>query len=168
VGTYLPGTDHHAVDQHIKAEHGALPVEIARVHDVAWIPKALAVLLGSLALVAIGHALVTSVRRRRRDLAMLKTLGFQRREVRRSVAWQSTALAVIGLVAGIPLGILVGRFAWRAVANGLGVSHVTTTTVPWIALAIGVPIALVSVNLLALLPARAAARVNAADVLRSE
>ena len=53
-------------------------------------------------------ALVSSLRRRRRELAVLKTLGFSRRQVRATVAWQASTVAAVGLVVGIPLGLLVG------------------------------------------------------------
>ena len=61
-------------------------------------------------------------------------------------------------VLGLPLGIIVGRLAWRLVADGLGVS--TTATVPWAAVLLCVPVFIVAVNLVAFLPARAAARMR--------
>ena len=85
-----------------------VPSEIARLRQIGWLPTALALLLGTLGLIAVGHALVTAVRRRRREFAVLKTLGFDRRQVRATVGWQATTLAVIGLVPGVPLGLLAG------------------------------------------------------------
>jgi hypothetical protein len=61
----------------------------------------------------VGHAtLIASVRRRRRELALLKTLGFTQRQLATTVAWQSSASAVVGIVVGIPLGIALGRWLW--------------------------------------------------------
>jgi hypothetical protein len=163
------GTSHTIT---LKRAHGtqdaALPTEIEHIRNVDWVLLTLALVLGSLALVAIGHALVTAVRRRRHDLAMLKTLGFVRRQTRRSVAWQATILAAIGLLFGIPLGIILGRNAWRITADGLGVSYPATTTIPWLALTLGVPIVLTLVNVLALPSARTASRTNTARALRAE
>ena len=119
-----------------------------------------------MALVAVGFALVTAVRRRRRDLAVLKTLGFDRRQVRVTVAWHATTVAAIGLLVGIPLGMAVGRFVWRAVADELGVS--AEPTWPVLAIALLVPAAVLAVNLVAAVPARRAARTRPAVVLRSE
>ena len=119
-----------------------------------------------LALLAVGHALVTSVRRRRRELAVLKTLGFDRRQIRATIAWQATTLATVGLIIGIPAGIIIGNLVWRLVANGLGVA--TTATIPTLAILLTVAGALAVVNLIAFFPARAAAQTRPAVVLRSE
>ena len=143
-----------------------LPVEVERLRQIDRLPTILAGFLAALGVFAIGHALVTSVRRRRRDFAVLKTLGFDRRQVRATVAWQATTLATVGLVLGVPLGVVVGRLVWGRVADGLGIS--TTGAVPVIALMLLVPAAVVLANLIAALPARAAARTRPAVVLRSE
>ncbi len=143
-----------------------VPVEVDRLRNVNWLPVTLAALLAFLALVAVGHALVTSVRRRRRDLAVLKTLGFDRRQIRGSVAWQATTLATVGLVIGIPFGFLVGSLVWRQVADGLGV--VAVVPVPALAVLLLIPAAIIAVNLIAYFPARAAARTRAAVALRTE
>ena len=117
-------------------------------------------------LLSVGHALITSVRRRRRDLALLKTLGFNRRQVRATIAWQATALATVGLVVGLPIGIIAGRLAWHRIADGLGVSNVAT--LPTLALLLAIPAVLALVNLLAFFPARSAANTRPAVALRSE
>ena len=54
------------------------------------------------AVVALGFTLYASVRRRRRDLALLKALGFAPRQLAAAVAWQATIAAVIGVVARHP------------------------------------------------------------------
>jgi ABC-type lipoprotein release transport system permease subunit len=143
-----------------------VPVEVDRLRHVNWIVVTLAAVLSFLALVAVGHALVTSVRRRRGDLAVLKTLGFDQRQVRGAVAWQATTMAVIGLLVGIPCGLFVGDVVWRAIADSLGIQ--SSAPIPALALGALVPCAIVAVNLLAFLPARAAARIRPAIALRAE
>jgi ABC-type lipoprotein release transport system permease subunit len=122
--------------------------------------------LATLALLAVAHTLVTSVRRRRRELALLKTIGFGRRQVGATVAWQATTLATVGLVVGIPVGLLVGRAVWRLVADDLGVA--TDVTMPRLTLILTVVAALALDNVDAFYPARAAARTRPAVALRSE
>src|SRR5205807_1368452 len=115
-----------AADRGFQSDSGVAtaspPPEVARVRHLNWFPPSLGVLLGGLAFIAVAHALVTSVRRRGRDLAVLKTLGFERRQVRATVGWQAFTLAFVGLAIGIPAGIVAGRLTWRLVAHVLGVS----------------------------------------------
>lgn len=129
-------------------------------------PLVLGGLLALLALATLAHTLVTSIRRRRRDLAVLKTLGFVRHQVSAAVAWQATALSVIAAVVGVPLGVAIGRWLWETFAGQLGVvSGARTPVVASLAL---VPAALVAANLIGAVPARLAARTPPAVVLRSE
>ena len=86
------------------------------MRGIDWFPPVLAVLIAVLALVAVGHALVTTAHRRRSELALLKTLGFERGQVRATLAWQATTLAIVGLAVGIPAGVFVGNVVWRAKA----------------------------------------------------
>ena len=73
------------------------PPEVREVRGVNGLPLILAAVLTLLAVGTIAQTLVTSVRRRRRDLAILKAVGFVGRQVRASVAWQATAIAGTGL-----------------------------------------------------------------------
>jgi ABC-type antimicrobial peptide transport system permease subunit len=110
--------------------------------------------------------LVTSVRRRARDIAVLKTIGFQRAQVEGSVAVQATAYGVLGLALGIPLGVIVGRATWHRIASHSGVAVRPIASL----LIAGAVVAgtLIVINLVAWFPARRAARMQPAVVLRSE
>jgi ABC-type lipoprotein release transport system permease subunit len=143
-----------------------VPAEIERLHQIDWLPVALAGFLAALALIAIGHALVTSVRERRRELALLRTFGFTRRQLRSTIAWQATSFAVVGLALGTPLGVVVGTTAWRLVANGLGVAVVQV--VPILLLSATILGVVAAVNLIALVPARSAATTAPAIAFRAE
>jgi hypothetical protein len=141
-----------------------LPSEVERLDQIDAVPLALATLMALLALVAVTHAVLTTVRRRRDELAILKVLGFTRGQVRATVAWQASTLAIVGLVVGIPLGVVAGRAVWRIVANGLGIDTGAPEPVWWL-LGIAV-VALVVVNVAAAWPAWTAARARPAVVLR--
>ena len=142
------------------------PAEIVNYKSMGTMPAVLAGGVAAGAVAALGLALVASVRRRRRDLALLKTLGFTRRQLATTVAWQSTVVAVVGLVIGIPLGIAVGRWLWIAFAREL--STVPDPVVPAASVALATIAALALANLVAALPGRAAARTPAASLLRAE
>jgi ABC-type lipoprotein release transport system permease subunit len=149
-----------------RVEGAAAPPEIDRLRHIAWFPPTLIALLVALATIAVGHALITSVRRRRSDLALLKTFGFERRQVRATVAYQATTIVLVALALGIPAGILVGHFAWHITATGLGIAP--GIIIPIAALAVVALGGLVIINLLGQIPATTAARTSVASVLRSE
>ena len=142
------------------------PSDIVSYSRVRSTPLVLAGVLALLAIATVAHALVTAVRRRRRDLALLKTLGFTRRQVSASVAWQATTFGVVALLVGIPVGVVVGRWAWTTLADNLGT--VAEPIVPVLALALGVLLVLLIANLVAFVPGRIAAGLRPAAVLRSE
>ena len=141
------------------------PPEVREVHGVNDLPLALASVLTLLAVGTIAHTLVTSVRRRRRDLAILKALGFVGRQVRASVAWQATAIAGAGLIVGLPLGAAAGRWAWTALAQAFAIEPVPVISA---GLLLAVPAVLVLANAVAAIPARTAARTQPGVVLRTE
>jgi hypothetical protein len=142
------------------------PAEIVNYRTMGAMPAVLAGGLAAGAVAALGLTLVASVRRRRRDFALLKTLGFTRRQLAGAVAWQSSVIAVIGLAIGVPAGIAAGRWLWLAFANQL--SAVPDPVVPAASIALAALAALILANLVAALPGRAAARTPAALLLRAE
>jgi putative ABC transport system permease protein len=141
------------------------PPEILNLRGVDSLPVILALLLTALAVSIVAHTLSTSVRRRRGDLAVLKVLGFTGPQVRLTVAWQSTLMAGASLVAGLPLGLALGRLAWLAFARGFAIEPVPVIS-PLLLLA--VPALLLLANLIAAVPARTAARTRPALTLRAE
>jgi hypothetical protein len=143
-----------------------LPAEIVNYRSMGATPALLAGSLAVGAVVALGLTLVASVRRRRRDLALLKALGFTGRQVSASVTVQATVVGIVGLLVGLPVGIALGRWLWVLFAHQI--YAVPTPTVPVVALALVAIVAIVLVNLVAVLPGRAAARTPPALVLRAE
>src|SRR4029077_1495991 len=104
------------------------PAEIVNYRSTGATPLLLATGLAAAAVVALGLTLTASVRRRRRDLALLKTLGFTRRQLGATVAWQSSVAAIVGIVIGVPLGIALGRWLWVLFARNI--NAVPRPTVP--------------------------------------
>jgi FtsX-like permease family len=152
--------------QDLSASPIDLPAPLGYMRNVRQVPLALGAFLVLLAIAAVGHALASMVGRRRREIAILRSLGMTRGQVRGAVAWQATTLAVVGVVVGIPLGVLVGRFIWRLVADATPLRYVP----PFAAIVVAVvaPVALLVANALAAWPARRAARLRAAEILRTE
>lgn len=142
------------------------PSDVADFGQVSALPDVLAGMLAGLATATMAYLLVSAIRQRRRELAVLKTLGFSPRQVSAAVAWQATAVAVGAGIVGLPLGVVGGRLLWAAVARQVGV--LVETQVPWIAVAVLVPAAILVANLVAAGPAAVASRIAPAQALRSE
>jgi ABC-type antimicrobial peptide transport system permease subunit len=142
------------------------PAEIVNYRSMGTTPAVLSVGLAFAAVVALGLTLVASVRRRRRDLALLKTLGFTQRQLAGAVAWQSSVSVVIGIVIGVPLGIVIGRILWQLFAHEI--NAVPVPSVPSLLIALIVFGALVLANVVAAVPGRMAARTPTAMSLRAE
>jgi hypothetical protein len=130
------------------------------------LPVILASLLALLAAATLIHTLLTIIRRRARDLAILKTLGFVRSQIRVAVAWQVTTLVVVALIVGVPAGIAAGRWAWDTFSDQVG--FVPEPVVRALPILITIPAAIAFGNLVATLPARAAAHTRPAEVFRTE
>ncbi len=142
------------------------PAQILNYSSLGSTPVVLGLALAAGAAVALGITLFTSVRRRRRDLAILKTLGFTGRELAASVGIQATVAAVIGCVVGIPLGIAVGRFLWDLFAGQIDAVPLPTVPAGTVAL-VGVAAVVLAV-LVATVPGRLAARTRTSQLLRAE
>ncbi|WP_261561557.1 ABC transporter permease [Frankia tisae] len=173
-----PGADPRAAGARLsKAASGAAggdvevtPVPVsaaaAEVREVRTLPLILGAFLAVLAVAAMGHALSTALRRRRHDLAVLRALGMTRPQTRAVLAVQATVLALVGLAAGVPLGLVVGRTLWRLIADRMPVLYVAPLAAT--ALVLTGPAVLAVANLVASMFARRAARLQPAAVLRAQ
>jgi hypothetical protein len=142
---------------------GAAIVNAAQMGDQ---PLALALALAAAAVLSLAVALLASVRQRRPELALLKTLGLTRRQVRAVVAWQASVTLLVAALVGVPLGIVAGRWAWSSFAASLGVVQVTV--IPGVALLAGLAALFAAGNLLTSIPASIAARTRPAATLRAD
>jgi hypothetical protein len=142
------------------------PADISNYSRVRGTQMVLALLLFGLASLTVGHTLVTTVLRRRADLAVLKTLGFSRAQLSWMVAWQASTYAVLACAVGVPAGVVLGRWAWITFAEELGVPP--SASFSGLSVALPLIATLVLANIAAALPARVASRVRPAVVLRTE
>jgi len=142
------------------------PIQIVNFHSMGTTPTIFAGGLAAGALISLALTVAASVRRRRRDLALLKALGLTRRQLAAAISWQATVAAVLGVALGIPLGVAAGRELWVLFAHGI--YAVPRPAVPALTLVVVALGALIFANVVAALPGRAAARTPVALVLRSE
>jgi hypothetical protein len=171
---FNPGADARAVHRRLKIATPlgltdeslpTRPAAVANVAEIGKVPTMLAVVLGIIGIVAVAHAVVLAVRRRRRSLAVLAALGMTQGQRLRIVLAMATTMILVGLVIGIPLGLILGSYVWNLMASGLRVGF--EANVPVLAVC-GVALLGIALTLLvALLPARDAARVRPAPLLRA-
>jgi hypothetical protein len=142
------------------------PVELVNFGESVNFPLLFGGMLALFAAASMMHLLLVSISRRRAEAGLLKVLGFVRYQVAAVVGWQATTVALVGITAGVPLGIVAGRVVWRVFATNFGVVPLTVVeALPVAALACGV---LAATNVLAIFPALLAARARPAQLLRAE
>lgn len=159
----LPGG---AVGNHVVVLTVERPAQIANFKTMGRVPLLLAGGLALGATVALSSSTAVSVRRRRRDMAVMKVLGFSGPQLAAAVAVQTSVVALLGIVVGIPLGVIGGRALWTEFARKIYV--VPAATVPWTSIGLVGLSALVLANVAGLIPGRSASRTSTATTLRGE
>ncbi len=160
------GLDQALLDVGLAVEPPERPQSLLHLSYVQSLPYLLAGFLVLLGIGAVGHSLVSAVRRRRHELAVLRSLGLTPLQARASSAWQATCVAVVGVVVGIPVGLVVGRTLWRWIAEATPVYYVAPVAL--IAVLLVPPVAVITANALAAVPGHLAARLRPAGILHTE
>ena len=140
------------------------PTSLVNFGEAVNFPLIFGVMLAVFGAATLAHLLMVSVSRRRREVGLLKVLGFVNRQVVSTVSWQATTLALVGVVVGVPLGLVIGRTVWNTFANNLGV--IPVAVVPLLLIAAITAGVLVGANVIAIAPALVAARSKPGDLLR--
>lgn len=124
---------------------------------------ALLVLAVLIALFGIANTLALSVHERTRELGLLRAVGMARSQVRATVRWESVIIALLGTALGLVIGL---GFAW-ALVDTLAAQGFEVLSVPVAQLAVITALAALAGVVVALLPARTAARVPVLEALRT-
>jgi hypothetical protein len=149
------------------ASRPTIPTSLVNFGEAVNFPLILGFVLAVFGVATLLHLLVVSVVRRRREMGLLKALGFVNMQVGATVLWQATTVALVGIVIGVPLGIVVGRAVWSAFATNLGA--VPVAAVPALAIAVLAIAVFVVANALAVIPAVTSARKRSVgQLLRTE
>ena len=110
------------------------PEEINGFRGARSVPLAVGVALALLLFATLAHTVLSTMRRRQVDLAVLRALGCTRRQLESTMRWQTSMLIGSALVVGIPLGLIANQFAWTAFTERVGVSPGTVTPLTLLAL----------------------------------
>ena len=150
----------------IEVQEVARPSDVVQLGQLSQVPFMLAAVLATLALVVAVHAVWTAVRRRRREHAVLRALGWRPRDSQASVLWHATSIMVMAIVVGLPLGLIAGRWVWGRLARFLGTVSVSVAPLGTL-LAVAGAFGLIAVAG-AFVPAQRAGRRPPAADLRTE
>ncbi len=166
----VPGRKGQAAIAHVvnanpnNAQRPTTPTSLVNFGQAVNFPLILGVVLALFGIAALMHLLVVSLTRHRREMGILKAIGFVNRQVGAVVRWQATTVGLVGILIGVPLGIVAGRAAWQAFATNLGA--VPVAIVPLWELVLLAAAVIIVANVLAIFPALAAERANTAEMFR--
>jgi hypothetical protein len=152
-----------------KGYRARIPLRTAGVSALGDIRPVALLLAGLTALIvaaSTGHALVTGVRRRGPELAVLRALGMRPTQIRRVVLCQGVIFVAASLALGIPLGLVAGRIVWTAIASANRVLEITD--IPSLELFALALVLLAIALLISIVPGRQASLAPPATVLHKE
>ncbi len=140
------------------------PLDLTNLADAGLLPQALGAVTAILGIGTVAHAMISAVRRRKSDIAVLRAFGFVRSDVRSVIVWQGLTFVAVCTAIGIPAGVIAGRAAWSLATDRLGIVNVPVVPLGMV-LAAPLICALI-VLVTALIPAAMATRIPVATVLR--
>jgi putative ABC transport system permease protein len=111
----------------------------------------------------LGVVMVRAVRERRRQIGMLRAMGFPSHQVRRSFLAESAFIASEGILIGATLALVVLNRTFSALPKDVGIN----LDVPWLQLAFLIAVTFGASMLATLAPAQAASRISPAVALRT-
>ena len=160
------GDEARAMLADIGFEPVTVPANVLRLGQVGPVPWLLAGFLCLFAAAAVLHAVLTSLRRRGRDLAIARALGLSPRRAAAALGWQAALTAAVGSAAGVLFGAIAGPAIWRTIADGLGV--IVVPRFPAVVAAAVAVAAVAAAAILATVPRLRATRLSPAEALRTE
>jgi len=117
-------------------------------------------------LIGLMNTLTMNVLERTKEIGILRCIGSRARDIRWVFGSEGMVMALIGWIAGIPVGYLLGRFIWWMFGNWFDIEADFLFPALFLVLTLGITI-LMTV-LIIQLPLRRAARMKPGDALRYE
>ena len=114
-----------------------------------------------ISIVGVGNTLSLATIERKRETALLRTLGLPRWAAAGMVAAEATLMAIVSIVVGTALGIL---FGWASVKSLLTSDSITVVAdIPWLMFGLVAVVTVLAALIASLLPALAASRTQPAQ-----
>ncbi|NKZ04505.1 ABC transporter permease [Actinomadura latina] len=128
----------------------------------------LGLLVLSVIVAALGivNTLALAVTERTREIGLLRAVGMQRRQLRRMIRCEAVAVSLFGAVLGVAAGIVLGIVVQHAMAEGDAGMEVLA--IPYLRLAVYVAAGALIGVIAAVWPARRAARMNVLRAIATE
>lgn len=127
MGNYDEGYTSDEITEYLLKQEGAIFVSSSKdiektfsdsVKNIDYIIYVLIVAAGALAVIVLYNLTNVNIGERKKELATIKVLGFYRREVSSYIFREINILSYIGIVCGIPLGIMLHQFVIRTAEVG--------------------------------------------------
>ncbi|MEP4590294.1 MAG: FtsX-like permease family protein [Ilumatobacter sp.] len=137
--------------------------------EVGQIDQLLILLYGLLAmsvlvaLIGIVNTMALSIHERTRELGLLRAVGMTSRQLRRTIRYESTIIALIGTVVGLGLGLFLGWVASRAAQDTF-----PDFAIPVISLIVIAVVGIVAGLAAGVLPARRAGKLDVLDAVTGD
>jgi putative ABC transport system permease protein len=148
-----------------QAENEFAGRELATIGDVGRLTVAVIIAISFALLFLTGNVVLQSVRERTAEFAVLKTLGYQNRQVMALVVLEALALCLSGAMLGLGMAGVVFPSLGRSMTNVS--AWLGSRSLSWSVLAIGIVFALLLTVLSAALPVWNARRLNIIAALRT-
>ena len=133
--------------------------EIDQMLNLVYGLLGLAILI---ALLGIANTLSLSLYERTRELGLLRAVGQTRRQLRRTVRWESVIIAVFGTIGGVGVGTFLAWGLMQAIKASEGIG---SFVVPVATMAVVLAAAIVAGLVAAWRPARRAAKLDILDAI---
>jgi putative ABC transport system permease protein len=117
-----------------------------------------------IALIGVANTLSLSISERVRELGLLRAVGMDRTQLKRSIRWEAVIMSVLGTAIGITLAIVIGRSMMKA----LEPSGLTAFQVPVMSLFLLLVGGALVGTIAAIFPARRAARFPVLDAIATD
>lgn len=152
----IPG---YVYDYAENAEESRAMLTVVNIFSYGFI-----ILISLIAVANIFNTISTNINLRRREFAMLKSVGLSPRGMRRMMQFECLLYGFRGLLYGLPVSIFVTWLIYRAVSEGLELSFF----VPWYSVAIAVGSVFLVVAVTMVYSMRRLNRENTVDALKNE
>jgi putative ABC transport system permease protein len=133
----------------------------AQLDQLLLIINALLGLAVIVAVIGIANTIALSVFERTREFGLLRAIGMERKQLKRSVRWEAVIVAVFGALLGVVVGLPLGL----GVAWALPDSAVSIIAIPWGTIVVLLVLSVVVGLVAAWLPARRAAKLDILDAI---